>query len=660
MLYKDNIFSIEFAALNYIHPEKNKYSYILEGFNNNWLSVDNKLRKATFTNLDPGKYTFKVKVTNGESFKDEKIKDLKIIILPPYWRTKIAYIIYIIVIIAMLLLTRSMILARARMNFRIEQERQEARRRHELDMLKIKFFTNISHEFRSPLTLIITPLDKMIKSISDVDIKRQLILMQRNAKRLLNLINQLLDFRKMEVQEFKLNVSKGDIIKFIKEVSYSFSDLSDKKNIRFSFFSNVEEYETYFDHDKLEKILFNLLSNAFKFTHENGNVSVRISLSDSNNEESDTKNFEIRVKDSGIGISPEKQQKIFEHFFQDDLHDNFVNQGTGIGLAITKEFVRLHKGNIYVESEPEKGSCFIVELPLKKASLHEKEPHPIEEIIQVPEIVNQHETANELDFNDKSKKQVILLIDDNEDFRFYLKDNLKLHYHMIDASNAQDGWNLTLSNMPDLIVCDVIMPGMNGMEFCMKVKNDQRTSHIPLILLTASSSEEKKIEGFETGADDYITKPFYFELLESRIKNLIAQREKLQKIFHKQIEIKPTDITVTSLDEKLIQKALTIVEQNIANSNFSVEEMSREIGMSRVHLYKKLLSLTGKSPLEFIRLLRLKRAAQLLEKSQLSVSEIAYKVGFNNPKAFSKYFKEEFGLLPSVFAKERQKTEKQT
>ncbi len=464
----------------------------------------------------------------------------------------------------------------------------------------------------------------------------QLQLMQRNAKRLLNLVNQLLDFRKLEVQEIKLNISEGDIIAFIHDTVTSFSDLSEKKNIRLDFNSSLNVLETTFDQDKIEKIMFNLLSNAFKFTSENGSVSVTVKEIE--------KALEIQVKDTGIGIPQNKQDKIFERFFQNDLPSSVINQGSGIGLSITKEFVRLHDGTITVDSEVGKGSCFTVVLPLKNVLSKENRSSnfPLLNINAMP-------TDDSSGPASKTKLPTLLLVEDNEDFRFYIKENLRFQYHIIEAKDGQDGWEKVLSSFPDLIVSDVMMPHLNGIELCKMVKQDQRVSHIPIILLTARTAEEQKLEGFESGADDYVTKPFNFEILQSRIKNLIHQRELFQKDFRSKIEVKGSKITITSIDEKLIQNAILCVEAKIDDPDFSVENLSHELGMSRVHLYKKLLALTGKSPIEFIRLLRLQRAKQLLSGSQLTVSEVAYKVGFNNPKYFAKYFKEEFGILPSAY-----------
>lgn len=639
----ENVFSLEFAALSFYHPEKTIYKYKLEGFNREWITTTAAQRKVTYTNLDPGDYVFRVMASNNDGVWSEKGLELKIRVLPPFWKTWYAMGIYVALVFAALLLTRRLIQQRERMKYIIEQERLEARRMHELDMMKIKFFTNVSHEFRTPLSLILTPVERMLKKAEDPVQRSQYQLIYRNARRLLNLVNQLLDFRKLEVQEIRFNPSEGDIIRFIRETVFSFSDLSEKKNIEMNFTTTVETIETVFDQDKLEKILFNLLSNAFKFTPQNGRIDIEADLP------SPTE-LVIRVKDTGIGIPADKLGRVFDRFFQSDLPETMVNQGSGIGLSITREFVKAHGGNITVSSEVGKGSCFTVLLPVREVS----EARRIEVPQQGDDIT---EAVHEHDHTTAGPRQpVLLLVEDNEDFRFYLKDNLRVHYSVIEASNGKEGWSKAITGLPDLVISDIMMPGMNGIELCTRIKNDQRVSHIPVILLTARNAEEQKLEGFESGADDYITKPFSFEILLSRIRNLIHQRELFQKEFRNQIAVKASNIRITSLDEQLIQKAIAAVEEKIAEPDFTVEDLSRELAMSRVHLYKKLHALTGKSPLEFIRTIRLQRAAQLLEESQLTVSEVAYKVGFNNPKYFARYFREQYNVLPSAYASGKRKS----
>lgn len=646
-----NFFSIEFSALNFLHPEKNQYQYKLEGLGPGWLPVDNEAHKITITSLNPGDYTLRVRAANDEGVWSEHEAVLKLTILPPFWKTTTAFVIYFILLMAVLYLARKIIQQREQMKFAIEQERQEAIRMHELDMMKIKFFTNVSHEFRTPLTLILTPLEKLIRSGTNIELKNQHQLIHRNAKRLLNLVNQLLDFRKMEVQEIKFNPSEGDIVSFVRDAVYSFSDLSEKKSIALEFDSKIESLETIFDQDKLEKILFNLLSNAFKFTQDGGKVSVRLDVDDHQGK----KMLRIEVADTGIGIAADKHEKVFERFFQNDLPQTMVNQGSGIGLSITREFVRIHGGRIYLNSEVGKGSCFTVLLPVKEVFRHQPDLTELPASAEAVAAIEPAEAPQSNGAAGANRKHTLLLVEDNDDFRFYLKDNLKLYYSILEARNGVEGWKQTLGQQPDLIVSDVMMPEMNGIDLCRKIKTDERVSHIPVILLTARSNEEQKLEGFESGADEYVTKPFNFEILESRIKNLILQREKSHKTFRKTLDVKASELKITPLDTRFIENAIKYVEQNVSSPDFSVEDLGRELGISRAYLYKKILALTGKSPLEFIRTIRLQHAAQLLEKSQLSVSEVAYKVGFNNPKYFTKYFKEEFHILPSAYAASRKK-----
>lgn len=639
--YKENVFSIEFASLDFGRSTRDKYAYMLEGFNTDWFYTDGDQRRATYTNLNPGHYVFKVKVLDRDG-SWSNIKTLQINIEPPFWRTPLAYIIYILIIAGLFLLGRRIALERIRMRFEVQQQRREAERAHAMDQLKTKFFTNVSHEFRTPLSLIIAPLDRIIKQTADKEQKKQLGLVQRNAKRLLNLVNQLLDFRKLEVQEVKLHPSIGDIIRFSADISQSFMDIAEKKKIQFSFSSSVESLEIYFDKDKIEKILFNLLSNAFKYTHDDGMVSINLVYDPPADNEGDGM-LTIEVKDTGIGIPADQHEKIFERFFQTEVPESMVNQGTGIGLSITKEFVRLHNGIITVKSEPERGTCFTVILPAKK--IYEPSVRAVTNLISAE---NAEQIISE-ESKKSGRKKTIVIVEDNEDLRFYLKDNLKGHYHIEEATNGKEGWDKIKLINPDLVVSDIMMPLMDGVELARKIKTETLTAHIPVILLTAMGSEEKQLEGLKAGVNDYITKPFTFEILASRIRNLLAQQKILQKRFQAQLEVNPGEVTITPVDEKFLKQALEVVEKQIDNPDFSVEDLSREMHMSRVTLYRKIVSLTGRSPLDFIRSIRLKRAAQLLDKSGLSVSEIAYQVGFNDPKVFTKSFKEEFNIPPSQY-----------
>ncbi|MES2645976.1 MAG: two-component regulator propeller domain-containing protein [Bacteroidota bacterium] len=642
--YNQNVFSIGFAALDFAHTEKNKYAYKLDGFNNEWLFTDGNLRKATYTNLDPGNYKFHVKAVNNDGSFSDAEATLNIRILPPFWKTPFAFFLYFLMVILALWFARKLVLQRAKMRFAIERERQEARRMHELDLMKIRFITNVSHEFRTPLSLIIAPIESLLKTTEEPARKNQYQLIHRNARRLLNLVNQLLDFRKMEVQEFKFNGVEADIISFVKNIGYSFVDIAEKKHIHFSFNSAVNSQSMQFDRDKMEKILLNLLSNAYKFTPQGGSVGIDISLGETEIG-SLVKNqyIELKVWDTGIGIDNAHTEKIFERFFQNSMPGEILNQGSGIGLALVKEFVRLHNGTIQVESELNKGSCFIIKLPVING-LEEIIPMQESPALSTQAINRSQDLLPRL----KGKRAVILIVEDNEDFRFYLKDNLGLHFHIIEASNGKEGWHQVQQLHPDLVVSDIMMPVMNGLELAKKIKHDPRTASTPVILLTARSAEEQQLEGLDTGANDYISKPFNFELLLSRIKNLLEEQRSNKKGI-KQITVSTSDISIESGDEKFIQQALELVEKNMSNITFSVEDLSRELLLSRVGLYKKMVMLTGKTPIEFIRDIRMKRATQLLINSKMNVAEIAYEVGFNDPKYFAKAFKKQFGVLPSGY-----------
>lgn len=637
----ENSFSIGFAALNYRRPNKTAYRYILEGFNDTWRVTGTRGRRANYTNLDPGEYLFRVQSTNDfNDWTGDEIS-LKVVISTPWWKTPLAYLGYATLLLVILYIILRVRIDREKLKSEIENEKVQAKRLHELDLMKIRFFTNIGHEFRTPLTLILTPIERIIKTTQDPKFSTEYNVIQRNAKRLLTLVNQLLDFRKMEAGQHQLSLSGGDLVKFMHDIVDSFSDLSNENKIIISFESDYKEFLTKFDRDKMEKVMFNLFSNAFKFTQPGGKITLKLKCLE---EHDDRHDVGITVSDTGIGIPKENLSHVFARFFQSDVPSNMMNHGSGIGLAITKEFVEMHKGTIAVESEVNQGSTFSISIPLVKTNIIEDQTD------DVPLVINDLPDQSEEVLN--SKKYTIILVEDNADFRFYLKDNLRQYFNIIEAENGQVGYDKIFKHQPDLVVSDVMMPVLNGIEMTTRLKKERKTRHIPIILLSSHQSDNHKIEGLQAGANDFISKPFNFEILESRIKSALSLKENIADS-QKKIEVSPAEIAITSLDEKLIQKALTIVEENMSNADFSVQELSRELGVSRAQLYKKVVSITGLSPIEFIRDIRLKRAAALLEKSQLSVSEVAYKVGFNNPRYFSNYFKATYHVLPSKYVHDK-------
>jgi signal transduction histidine kinase/ligand-binding sensor domain-containing protein/DNA-binding response OmpR family regulator len=661
--YKQN-FALSFVALNYTSPEQNQYAYKLEGFDKDWNYVG-RSTTASYTNLDPGEYVFHVKASNNNGVWNNAGTSIIIYVHPPFWRTKIAYLFYILAFFGLLLyirykshqkLHRKFALEQARI--RAEQVKKEAERIHELDNLKIKFLTNLSHEFRTPISLILGPVDTLLTKEQTEHSSVQLHMIKRNARRLLNLVNQLLDFRKMEVNELKLQVTEGELVSFVKEVADSFKDLAERKKIDFEFNSEIEQLYTSFDHDKIERILFNILSNAFKFTVAGGKI--RLELNKNGNLPGTSKTWiSFKVSDTGIGIPHDKKDKIFERFFQNASAASILNQGTGIGLSITKEFVVMQGGTIDVESEPGKGTCFIIQLPfipLQVPANKEETTEEVEAEIEFVGIQNANQLQIEKPEANKGELPSILLVEDNDDFRFYLKDNLRLHYKVYEAANGKEGWQKALAHHPELIVSDISMPVMDGIELSKKIKADKRTTHIPIILLTALTREEDQIRGLETGANDYVTKPFNFEVLNAKIKNLLALNSLLKNTYSKQIKVVTPEIEMESEDEKLLRNIMIYLEENLTNSQLSVEELSKQVGMSRSSLYSKLLELTGQTPVEYIRSVKLDKAAILLEKSDMTIAQVAYSVGFSTPNYFAKSFKTKFNILPSEYINKKKNT----
>jgi signal transduction histidine kinase/ligand-binding sensor domain-containing protein/DNA-binding response OmpR family regulator len=648
LLHSENIFTIEYSALNFLHPDKTTYVYKLLGFDLDWTTITGTRHEATYTNLNPGNYTFQVRAANNDGFWTETPIELIVKVKPPIWRTTLAYILYYLAILLVILFAATIIRNRMRMKFQIAQERLEANRTKELNEMKLRFFTNISHEFRTQISLIIIPLEKQIKTTQNEEDKKTLKMINRNATRLLQMVNQLLDFRKLDVHGHKLNLSTGDIVPFVRETCLTFSEMYEKKDMHLTFSSVIEEIRMNFDEDKLSKIITNLLSNAYKFTPVGGNIHVKLMLVNQANHQM----LRVAVADNGIGVKDEEKLRIFERFYQVDVAQTKAT-GTGIGLHLCKEYVGLHGGEIWIENNGTQGSIFVFTIPILNTILTDTETHEIIESLSNNSDISR---ASDTSAFAKSRKSV-LLVDDNGDFRQFLSQSLKNQYNVLEAPNGKVAFELVIQHLPDMVISDVMMPETNGYELCRLLKNDLRSSHIPIILLTAHTAKEHIVQGLEMGADDYITKPFNLDILLLRIKKLLEQRAEMHHQIKQKREINPSEINISSLDEKLIEKAIKCVEENMDNADFSVEMLSHEMAMSRVHLYKKLLSITGKTPIEFIRILRLKRAAQLLEKSQLSVSEIAYQVGFNNPKYFSRYFKEEFGMLPSVYADKGKKNQ---
>ncbi|MBG6233876.1 signal transduction histidine kinase/ligand-binding sensor domain-containing protein/DNA-binding response OmpR family regulator [Pedobacter sp. CAN_A7] len=653
--HKDN-FSISFVALNYTVSEQNRYVYRLSGVDEDW-TVAGKEHTAYYTNLDPGDYTFEVRASNNDGVWNTEGRSIIIHISPPFWRTSYAYLFYVFTILGCILVIRYRGIKKLEMRFALEKERMEAKqlieqeRRHaehlhQMDLMKIKFLTNLSHEFRTPLSLIVGPVEMLLENIKEPSQSRQLGMIKRNGRRLMNLVNQLLDFRKMEEQELKLHLASGDVISFIRDSTDSFRDVALRKKITFTFTSNITSVFVLFDHDKIERILFNLLSNAFKFTQEGGVIQVKITAHELLAADGRLL-LDMIVCDSGIGIPKEVQDHLFERFFQHDPGSMVLNQGTGIGLSIVKEFVRMHLGSITLESQQGEGSSFTVSIPFAKSEsgleLVESQQH-LAEPCEKQKFINQDAQQD-----NSSLTLSLLIIEDDDDFRFYLKDNLKSQYRIYEAADGKEGWQRALSLHPDIIVCDVNMPAMNGIELSRKLKADKRTAHIPVVLLTASRGEDEQLTGLMSGANDYMTKPFNFAVLNVKLKNLLALNQQLKDTYVKQVKVLPITAEIASESEKLINAVLVYIEDNLHNPQLSVEGMARSLHMSRASLYNKVLEITGLSPVEFIRSVKLEKAIVLMEQSDLSIAQIAYHVGFSTPNYFARSFKAKYNVVPSEY-----------
>ncbi|WEK17769.1 MAG: two-component regulator propeller domain-containing protein [Candidatus Pedobacter colombiensis] len=659
--YKQN-FSISYVALNFTSSQENKYAYQLEGYDKEWNYVGSA-KVASYTNLSPGTYTFKAKGSNNDGIWNEQGSSIKVVVHPPFWLSPIAYIFYALSIVGSVLFIRYLGIKKIERKYQreqeilkakqvFEQEKHEVQRQYELDKMKLKFLTNLSHEFRTPISLIMAPVDKILNGGSIVDVIEQASTIKRNTRRLLNLVNQLLDFRKMDEKELTLHLQKGELVSFLQELIDSFKDLSDKKKVRLYYISELEEFYTFFDTDKMERILFNLLSNAFKFTNEGGYVKVELERSRKTYSGGDKQWFTIKVKDNGVGIPAEYHESVFARFFQNEVNTSILNQGSGIGLSITKEFVELHGGTITIESEVGKGATFIVEIPLIAGE---------EEIAELKEDLGTVATDEKITIPQELADEKVnglvkvLIVEDNEEFRYYLKDNLQNRYKVIEASNGKEGWQQALYHHPEVIISDISMPYMNGIELTNKIKSDKRTNHIPVILLTAITGEQEQLDGLETGANDYMTKPINFDILNVKIRNILKLNQKFRETYSKQIKVLSPEMEITSDNEKFLNKVILYIEDNLTDPMLSVENLSKSIGMGRGTLYRKILEITGSTPIEFIRTVKLEKALVLLEKSDMNIAQIAYCVGFATPNYFSKSFKGKYDMLPTEYISSKKK-----
>ena len=640
--YRENIISISYAALDYHAPDKNQYQYKLDGFDDQWVNTGYN-RTVTYTNLPSGSYTFKVRASNSDQTWNDTITELRIYIAPPPWKTWWAYLIYVLMIGGLLWLSRHIKLNRIYLQNRLQIANLNYEKEHEIAEIKSKFFTNISHEFRTPLTLMMGPLEDLSTDDKvDAPIKTTVRKIQNQAQRLLSLINQLLDFHKAEAHGLTLNISIQDIVALSKSIATSFEEEAVRKGILFSFKSNKKELYLPIDKEKLESIVYNLLSNAFKFTNAGGEIRFEV-----NYVQAPQSLCQIIVADTGKGVRAEEKEKIFDRFYQVAQAEPGKYVGTGIGLAFVKDLIELHKGTIHLQDNQPQGSLFTIALPAAEVN------HPEEELFESDDLQTQeHEVADEND-PETTDLPILLVVEDNEELNQYLCKILSKSGEVISARDGKEGLEKALQTIPDLVVSDVMMPEMDGYALCKTLKEDNRTSHIPVILLTAKSDDLSHVEGIQLGADAYLGKPFKPAILISHVKNLIKSRKKLKELFAHRLNLEPSEVETASFNEEFIKNAIHFVEENIEKDEFSIDELAMQLNMSRSTFYRKLKALTGMSGSDFIRMIKLKRSAQLLKTGEYTVSMAAYQAGFNDLKHFRKSFQKQFGTTPSEYMKKK-------
>ena len=638
--HNENFITVHFSGLNFDMPHHTYYKYRLQGVNNDWIviSPQDGIGRANYTDLSPGTYKLEVYSAGLDKVWSKQSATLEIEVLAPLWATWWAKLLYLLVFIALIIFV---------VRWKIEQNRKrmENEKYKELEEMKYRFFTNISHEFRTLLTLIITPIGSILKRTTDGETRHQLNDVSRNAGDLLQLVNQLLDFRKMEMNGEHLNLTSGNLNEFIQYTTMKFMPLAEQKNIRLAFEDKTEGLFMYFDKDKVGKILTNLLSNAFKFTKAGGSVCVSLEkcILDSR------RCAHIIVEDTGCGIPKEDQAHVFERFYRTEQDSSSQQIGSGIGLNMVYEYIQLHEGKVSLESEEGKGSRFIVDIPadLKREVQQEASE---ENCIASPVMDDVVDGAVGVQTSRKIEKTV-LVVEDNEDFSHFLSQELgRIYNKVLTAKDGIEGAMMAEAENPDIIVSDVMMPRMNGTDMCRRIKENIETSHIPIILLTAWSTDEGRAAGYKAGADAYIAKPFDMEVLLARISNLLEKQEKRQRDFSHSISLDPKTVTDSSPDEDFLKEVIACIEKNIDNSEYTIDSLSTDIVMSRMSLYRKMKSLTGQTPADFIRMVRLKTAAKLLKEEKCTVSEACYRTGFASPQNFAKHFKEMFGVLPSQYS----------
>jgi ligand-binding sensor domain-containing protein/signal transduction histidine kinase/DNA-binding response OmpR family regulator len=647
----NNVFSIEFICLEFTHPQSITYKYKMDGFDKEWKETGADNRLVTYTNLPHGTYTFKVQAYSTDQSGSYSETELKIVILPPWWQSIWAYIFYLIILAAIGYRIYK------KLQKKIEDQHLELEREHteQIKEAKLRFFTNISHEIRTPITLIMAPLEKLRVNEKDNQKREIYNLMYRNSARILRLINQLMDMRKIDNNQMQMHFQETDIIFFLKDIMMSFDYLAKTKKIDFELINDIDSLKAWVDQSNFDKIIFNVLSNAFKFTPEGGKITVHLNTGEDAGTTGVLRNyFEIRIQDSGPGIKPDLINKVYDRFFQ--AHNQNETLGSGIGLHLTKQLVDLHHGTIEAHNE-EVGCSFTIRIPLYSEHLTAEELESRrDDLYQQPAKMSYSEenltiledTEKETQKKTKSNPTVVV-VDDDKDILTYLRMELAEQYNVESFDSSKAAWSAITSILPDVVISDIVMPEMDGNELCRKIKNNSNTNHIPIILLSSKTKDENIIEGLDSGADIYLTKPFNIDILKRNIAQVIGTRQNIKKKYSHPVDYDYKHLRINSADKRLLGKTIEVIKQNIEDSDFSVEKLSEGVGLSRVHLNRKLKELINTSPSEMIRSIRLKQAAFLLLNNEVNISEVAYKVGFSSHSYFTNSFHDFFGMKPSEF-----------
>ena len=658
--------TFQFAALDYVAPESISYAYRLKGLEEKWNEVDNS-RSASYINLPPGEYELQIRSTNSDGVWMEKARILPITVLPTFWETYWAWILYVVLFVLSTATIVYIILYIYRLRHQINIEQQLAN-------IKLRFFTDISHELRTPLILIASPVSEILEHETlTTNARKHLTLVHKNTERMLHLVNQILDFRKIENKKMKVLLEKTDVLSLLQKVMDNFRLIAEEKNINYQLETNQEAIETWIDQDKFEKIIFNLLSNAFKYTPANKSITVIANVESSR--------LIVSIKDEGIGIDLQKQQTLFQRF-ETLVKFNILQPSSGIGLSLVKELIELHCGNIEVKSQPGVGSEFTVILPMNQKVYEGRENtefilndgnsvpaekkneiRPMVEITSMADITPSETAKEPNQISNEEDPVSILIVEDNVELRNFLSDILSESYRVLTATNGQEGLDQAREYIPDLIISDIMMPAMDGLDMVKNIKENREICHIPIILLSAKSSLDDRISGLEQGIDDYITKPFSATYLKIRIKSLLHQRKELQEIYWKawseklnntqettlEEKLTPSQPQIISYDEQFMQQVMQVMEEQMENSELTVDEFAQLLNLGRSVFYQKLKSIIGLSPVDFIREIRIKRAVQLIDSGEYNFSQVAYMTGFNDPKYFGKCFKRQMGMTPSEY-----------